>query len=251
MLPAHPARQWISLHDENEDQTTTWLFDVAFMLSNYHCIYGQGCQSIDSEPDPSETIGCCLHGAHLVDDDDVERVADNAALLEADEWHHHGRAARSGGPIKVKGGDQMTRTANGACIFLNPVGFAGGSGCALHIGAVNREQRPLDWKPAVCWQLPLRLDVHTDDYGHETVLVRSWERRDWGPGGNEFHWWCTEDDAAYSAASPVYLNAAEELTELVGDEIYARLVTELETWTRALPDRQTSLPRATPVSFIS
>ena len=217
---------WLELED---GASTTWLFDTGFLLSNYHCIYGQGCRSIDVEPDPTETLGCCVHGAHFVDGADRRRVAAHARQLDDDEWQHHGRAAKRGGPLKKnKKGEWVTRKAGGACIFLNREGFAGGAGCALHVAALNRGERPLDWKPTVCWQVPIRLDVHTDDYGYETVLVRAWQRRDWGPGGDEFNWWCTEADEAYTAAAPVYETAREELVELVGDDVYARLVVELE-----------------------
>ncbi len=111
---------------------------------------------------------------------------------------------------------------------MNREDFEGGPGCALHLGALNRGERPLDWKPTVCWQVPIRLDVHEDDYGYETVLVRAWERRDWGPGGNEFHWWCTEEEVAYSASSPVYETAREELVELMGLDVYERMSQQLD-----------------------
>ena len=236
MRLAHDPHQWIAL-DDNDG--TTWLFDLSFMLSNYQCIYGQGCQSIDVEPDPTETLGCCLHGAHFVDRDDRNRVMEKAALLGDDEWQYRQRAIDRGGPIKKKSGEWTTRKANGACIFLNRTDFTAGGGCALHTAALVRGERPLDWKPTVCWQLPIRLDFHEDEYGYETVLVRAWQRRDWGPGGDDFHWWCTEEEAAYSAASPVYLNAHEELTELAGEDIYQRLVVELD---KRVAETPVSLP---------
>lgn len=217
---------WLELDDE----ATTWLFDTSFLLSSFQCIYGQGCRSIDVEPDPTETLGCCVHGAHFVDRADRKRVAARAKQLNEDEWEQFANATGRGGPLKKnKKGEWVTRKVGGVCIFLNREGFAGGSGCALHIGALNRGERPLDWKPTVCWQVPIRLDVHTDDYGYETVLVRAWQRRDWGPGGDEFNWWCTDADEAYTAAAPVYLTASEELIELVGDDVYCRLVAELNT----------------------
>lgn len=230
MTPAHdsrpPPRDWLSIDD---GQSTTWLFDTAFLLSNYQCIYGHGCRSIEVEPGTSGSTGCCTHGAHFIDDQDRRRVAKLAAELDDDEWQHRTRAERRGGPIKKKkGGDWVTRKVDGACIFLNRDDFGGGPGCALHVAAVNRGERPLDWKPTVCWQVPIRLDVHSDDYGHETVLVRSWERRDWGPGGEEFHWWCIEAEEAYTATAPVYETARDELVELVGAEVYDRLVVELD-----------------------
>jgi hypothetical protein len=226
VLPPADNHEWLSLDD---DEGTTWLFDLAYFSSNYHCIYGQGCPSIETEPDLTGAIGCCSHGAHFVDLADRDRVAALVDQLGDDEWQLKRRALARGGPFKQHpGGDWVTRTAEGACIFLNRAGFAGGAGCALHAAALRRGRRPLDWKPTVCWQVPIRLDVHEDDYGHQTVLVRAWQRRDWGPGGADFHWWCIEEPAAYSAANPLYRSARAELIELVGEDVYNRLATELD-----------------------
>lgn len=227
MRPPQDGHDWFSIEDPNDN--ATWLFDVTFFLSDYSCIYGQGCQSIAESPTASNALGCCTHGAHFVDDEDRESVAGYVALLTPAEWQFHARAVQKGGPLKKKkDGDWVTRKVDGACIFLNRDGFEGGSGCALHHGAVNRGQRPLDWKPDVCWQVPIHLDIHEDEYGYETIFVRAWQRRDWGPGGSEFHWWCIDTDDAYSALSPLYLTAKDELVEMVGHGIYQQLVTELD-----------------------
>ncbi len=45
---------------------------------------------------------------------------------------------------------------DGACVFLNRPGFAGGAGCALHSLALRTGRHPLATKPDVCWQLPVR-----------------------------------------------------------------------------------------------
>ncbi|MEL7155151.1 MAG: hypothetical protein AAFN30_00975 [Actinomycetota bacterium] len=226
MHRAPDERQWLELTDADG---ATWLFDVDFLLSDYRCIYGEGCRSIEPEPDPTETIGCCSHGAHFIDGDDRRRVAAAADRLTPEQWQFHPRAAERGGPLKKKkSGEWVTRKAMGACIFLNRAGFAGGGGCALHIGALEAGERPLDWKPQVCWQVPIRLDVHTDDYGHETVMVRAWQRRDWGPGGAEFNWWCTESPEAHVGTEPFYRTAAEELAELLGPELHRQLVANLD-----------------------
>src|SRR5690606_35625455 len=115
-----------------------------------------------------------------------------------------------------------------ACIFLNRPGFPGGAGCALHRGALDANERPMDWKPGVCWQLPLRLDEQTDDTGHVTSTVREWKRRDWGAGGFEFRWWCTDAPDAFVGAEPVYVAMRDELVELVGMWAYERLVHHIE-----------------------
>ena len=198
-------------------------------MSGYQCIYGDGCRSIETEPDPTGTIGCCKHGAHFIDDEDRTSVTEVIPLLTKEEWQFQSRAAAKGGPLKQKkSGEWVTRKVDGACIFLNRDGFSGGAGCALHIGAISRGHRPLDWKPDVCWQVPIRLDIHEDEYGHETIFVRAWLRRDWGPGGDEFNWWCTESDEPYRGDRPLYVTAADELTEMVGEDVYRQLAAELD-----------------------
>ena len=122
----------------------------------------------------------------------------------------------------------VTRLVDDACIFLNRPGFAGGVGCALHIAALEAGERPLDWKPNVCWQVPLRLEHSTDENGHLTSRLREWKRRDWGEGGAEFHWWCTESPRRSSATEPVYESSRDEIVELVGQRIYDTLVAQLE-----------------------
>lgn len=240
MLPPADDHEWLSLHDEDG---ATWLFDLTHLRSNYRCIYGVGCPSIEPEPDPTGTIGCCSHGAHLADERDRDRVAARAAQLGPDEWQFRSRAR--GGPFKqLRNGDWMTRLAGGACVFLNRDDFAGGPGCALHGAALRRGERPLDWKPAVCWQVPIRLDVHEDDYGHQTMMVRAWQRRDWGAGGDDFHWWCIEEADAYTGSVPVVVDARDELVELIGESLYLRLVEAIE----ARAGQPASVPASTPVA---
>ena len=122
----------------------------------------------------------------------------------------------------------VTRLVDDACIFLNRPGSPQGAGCALHVAALEVGERPLDWKPNVCWQLPLRLEHSTDENGHVTSRLRDWKRRDWGAGGEDFHWWCTEGPEAYTGSEPVYVSARDEIVELVGAPIYERLLVALE-----------------------
>ena len=60
-----------------------------------------------------------------------------------------------------------------------------------------------------------------------TSLVREWKRRDWGAGGHEFHWWCTDSPEAFLGRVPVYRYLEDELVELVGRPVYDLLVREL------------------------
>lgn len=211
--------EWVSFDDPDEDRT--WVFDVTFLTSPWTCIYGRGCQGVLTGPAEDLQQGCCSYGAHFIDEADEAATLAYAERLTPVQWQHHDVARRKGGATKVnKAGERKTRLVNGACIFLNRPGFAGGIGCALHKGALDAGERPLDWKPAVCWQLPLRLEDHTDDDGHVTSTLREWKRRDWGEGGFEFHWWCTDDPDAFIDRSPVYVTMRDEIVELVGEQAY-------------------------------
>jgi hypothetical protein len=221
------AHEWFSFEDPDEERT--WLFDVTFLASRWTCIYGRGCQGVLTEPAAELQQGCCSYGAHLVDDEDRARVEACVERLDPQHWQYASVARRRGGPVKrTSAGEVVTRIVDGACIFLNRPGFAGGAGCALHQAALAVGERPLDWKPDVCWQLPLRRTDETDDHGHVVTTVREWKRRDWGDGGAEFAWWCTEAPEAFTGGEPVYRALRDELVELIGDLPYRVLAEQLD-----------------------
>lgn len=152
-----------------------------------------------------------------------------AATLTPDQWQHHDRVDQADEAVERDGERNWTTVVvDDACIFLNRPGFAGGHGCALHRGALEAEESIVDWKPEVCWQLPLRLEHHEDENGHSVSTLRQWRRHDWGTGGDDFHWWCTEDDLAFVDHTPVYLRLRDEIVALVGHELTDRLTTYLD-----------------------
>ena len=222
-----PATVPDDLHEylsfEDPDEQRTWVFDVTFLLSSWNCIYGHGCQGVLTGPAPEREEGCCSYGAHFIDDEDVATVEAAADRLTDEQWQHRRKGRRGGIHRTDKDGTRITRLVDGACIFLNRPGFAGGAGCALHRAALDAGERFMDWKPDVCWQLPLRLDEHTAEHGHVTSTLREWKRRDWGEGGFEFHWWCTESPEAFIGRQPVYVTMRDEITEMVGEPVYAIL----------------------------
>ncbi|CAN5394632.1 hypothetical protein BH23ACT3_BH23ACT3_15040 [soil metagenome] len=214
------------------------MFDATFLRSTHRCIYGNGCEGILDGPAAEMEQGCCSYGAHFVDDDDVQNVVRAFVRLSPRHMQFHAKARRGGflraGDADAEGNPTTTtRLVDDACIFLNRPGFDGGSGCSLHIAALEAGERPLDWKPNVCWQVPIRLEHTTDDLGHVISRLREWQRRDWGDGGAEFHWWCTEAPEAFVGAEPVYRSSSEEIVELIGREVYDLMVTQLERpgWT--------------------
>jgi hypothetical protein len=225
-MPYSDPHEWFSVEVDGD----TYLFDLTFLTSAWRCIYGAGCPGIDTAPRPELEIGCCSHGAHLLDKADRKKVKAMAERLTGDQWQLRDVAEELGGPVhRNDDGDWVTRTHDGGCIFLNRPDFHAGAGCSLHLMALENGERPIDTKPAVCWQVPLRLDYHRSDQGHLTYLLTEWRRRDWGEGGDDFHWWCTEDHGAFGPdGSPqVWETLRDEIVELVGEAPYGALVDHL------------------------
>ena len=200
---------------------TLWRFDRRFLASNWTCIWGRGCQGIGPVAAPELGYGCCSLGAELDGVDEALTLAATADALSPDIFQHHAEAA-AGGVFRDEARD-ATRVVDGACIFLNRVGFAGGAGCALHLAAVRAGESPIDWKPSVCWQLPIKVDWVMRDDDVEVATVRGWERRDWGDDGPAMAWCCTEGTDAYVGDRRVVDSLADELTEIVGQAVYVAL----------------------------
>lgn len=221
------AHEWVSFEDPEEERT--WIFDVTFLLSNWSCIFGNGCQGVLTGPTPELVQGCCSYGAHFTDDDDVARVVAAAETLTAEHWQFIKQGRKRGIVKTSKSGDKTTRLVDDACVFLNRPGFEAGAGCALHYAAVARGQSFIDLKPDVCWQLPLRREDEEQDDGHVTSTIREWRREHWGEGGEEFHWWCTESPDAFVGTRPVYEYLRDELVAMTSLEVYEMVVAYLRT----------------------
>jgi hypothetical protein len=228
-VPLDFPRAWIEFPDpDNAEQM--FRADLTWLCSRWNCIWGSGCQGIYAgRPDD----GCCTLGAHYSDSADEKRVRDAAGRLTAETWQFRDAAkAKRGGRLSMSetdaDGERQTRVHEGACIFLNRPGFAGGAGCALHALALREGRHPLETKPDVCWQLPVRRGydwVERPD-GSKVLMVTigEYDRRGWGPGGHELNWWCTGNTKAHTAAEPVYISYARELVELMGRAGYNALV---------------------------
>jgi hypothetical protein len=219
------AHEWVSFEDERQQRT--WLFDVTFLESPWRCIYGAGCQGVLTGPAEEMVQGCCSYGAHFVDEKDRRRVEKAARRLTSDQWQYKSRGKK--GTTKVKrNGEIVTRLVKDACIFLNRPDFHRGPGCALHVLAMDEGESYIPLKPEVCWQLPLRRDEQVDERGHVTTTIAQWDRRHWGAGGQDFHWWCTEAPEAFTGTERVVDSMREELVAMVGRRVYVRLYALLE-----------------------
>lgn len=214
------AHEWLSFDDPDEDRT--WVIDVTFLESSWNCIFGRGCQGVLTEPSPELVQGCCSYGAHFTGDADADRVLAAASTLTSAQWQFRSKGRRADGPLRrTKSGETITRLVGGACIFLNRPDHEGGAGCALHRAALERGMAPLELKPDVCWQLPLRREDAVGQDGHVTSTLTEWRRRHWGHGGADFAWWCTEAPEAFSGGMPVYRSMEAELTAMTGPGVYA------------------------------
>jgi hypothetical protein len=156
--------------------------------------------------------------------DEAEMISALAATIPPERFQHHAAAADlAAGGIFSDDERRATRIFDGACIFLNRPGFPGGEGCALHIEALATGESPLDWKPSVCWQLPIKVDWEAGPDGTERAHVRPWDRGDWGVDGDTMAWCCTEGELAFVGQRPVVESLEAELTALVGTEVYVEL----------------------------
>ena len=139
---------------EIDDGDTTWRFERDFLTSNWTCLFGKGCKGILAEKAEELHQGCCSLGAHFGDGEpgqaEARQLSAYVALLTPQQWQYHGIDT-------VYGDDERTHTrvVDGACVFLNRPGFAGGVGCALHLAAVESDESPTEWKTAAC-----RLGTH-------------------------------------------------------------------------------------------
>ena len=207
--------------EEIVDGDVTWRFDRSFLTSNWTCIWGRGCLGILDEPDEHAGRGCCSVGAHLDGEDEARLVSAMAAMVPRGRFQHADEAAEGG--IFSDGTRSNTRVVDGACIFLNRPGFEGGAGCALHLAAIDAGDPVSDWKPSVCWQLPIKVDWEQSGDGTEIATLRRWDRRDWGEIGETMAWCCTEGDRAYVGDRPVVDALADELSDIVGQTVFVEL----------------------------
>jgi hypothetical protein len=225
------SREWVEFFDPTDGEHLIRA-DVTWLCSRWTCIFGRGCRGITAG---APNLGCCTHGAFFSDKADQKRVLSYAQQLTADDWQLIDVGRKKSGKLDVVEKDSLandpdrtrTRVVDGACIFANRDGFRGGIGCALHAFALRTGRNPLETKPEVCWQLPIRRSQEWVDRPDETQLlvttITEFDRRSWGAGGHDLYWFCTSSPDAHIGGEPLYVSYAAELTELIGAEAYVRL----------------------------
>jgi hypothetical protein len=224
-------REWIDF-DHPDDPAHLIRADLTWLCSRWTCIFGRGCRGVvEGRPDD----GCCSHGAFFSDKKDEQRVKRAALELTPQTWQYAAAGTRRTGKLDVVEKDTVgeeadrrrTRTVDGACVFLNRPGFAGGAGCSLHSLALRTGRHPLETKPEICWQLPVRRAQEWVDRPDGTRILMStiseFDRRGWGEGGHDLHWYCTSSPDAHVGAEALYVSYRPELTALIGENGYAEL----------------------------
>ena len=222
-------RSWVEFTNP-DDADEVFRCDLTWLTSAWTCIFGGGCAGIyASSPD----AGCCTLGAHFADDEDHQRVAGAVARLGPDLWERH---AEGTGPLgwteTDADGELKTRAVEGACVFHNSPGFEGGYGCALHALALSEGREPLELKPDVCWQLPIRRHFRDVERGDGTnyleIQISEYTRAGWGPGGADLDWYCSANTEAHVAPEPLYVTNRAELVALMGEAAYDELAHQCE-----------------------
>jgi hypothetical protein len=231
-VPLDFAREWFEFTDPADAEHRVRA-DLTWLCSRWTCIFGRGCHGVvPGRPDD----GCCSHGAFFSDRADEKRVRRFATELTPEYWQYAAAAVRPGkAKLDVVEKDNVgddenrkrTRTVDGACIFLNRPGFEGGEGCSLHALALRTGRHPLETKPEVCWQLPVRREQEWVDRPDSTRVLLStvteFDRRGWGEGGHDLNWWCTSSPEAHIGNEPLYVSYAPELIALIGEAAYDEL----------------------------
>jgi hypothetical protein len=215
-----------------EDDTEVFRIDLTWLTSRWACIFGEGCPGIYADrPDD----GCCTLGAHFADKADEKRVRKAVKQLDPDIWQYYSEGTKRGwveleDEENVDEGEEpgrKTRVVDGACIFHNRPGFAGGYGCALHHLAARQGRDFIETKPDVCWQLPIRRQFRevelNDGTSYTEVSIGEYSREGWGAGGHDLDWYCSANTEAHNAPEPVYLSNRSELVALMGERAYQLL----------------------------
>jgi hypothetical protein len=221
-------REWIEFIDP-ADGDHLIRADLTWLLSRWGCLFGRGCHGIVAG---GAADGCCTHGAFFTDADDERRVRAAVRRLTPRTWQHYRRGFARYTELDTLDEEKparrtATRGEEGPCVFLNDVDFPGGGGCALHAQALRDGVHPLEYKPDVCWQLPIRRDqqwVKRPDGSRVLVsTLGEFDRRGWGAGGHDLDWWCTSSPEAHIGTRPMYQSYGPELTALIGASAYERL----------------------------
>lgn len=241
---------WFDTPVDENGEYETWLVHVNFLLSNWTCIYAQGCPGLTpaNQNRYFDDVGCCKLGAWFSDTEDYEHTEQMMSELTDEDWDAEQRAyvEKNGFAIVYKQDEDeinaKTRVNGFGCVFANrndgSVGKTGKTGCAFHHLAERTGRDHVDTMPWVCWQLPIKYDYNEELEAH---TIYPWNVDQWGePDEDGSHdsmscWWCVDSPEAYVGEQSVYRTMERELRKIMKDEVYEQMVPLLEARAPSLP----------------
>jgi hypothetical protein len=239
-------RQWLEVVDDDDDY---WLIDMTFMLSTYRCTFGDGCPGGWGAESYS---GCCATAPFFDDDEDPHRLQQYVDRLKPEHTDNYDEIHKRW--LIERTNDTQLRKLNGYCIFFNKGAADGTIGCSLHAEAVRVGEDWRDWKPNICWTVPIRVD----EEGNYNTLT-AWDRDEhggWGQKGDGSEgFWCIDDQANYPAVGVrVYESLSNEITRILGADAYKKVAEHCEAQMLMEESREASLlgisvDRSVPVSI--
>lgn len=228
------------------------LCDVEFLLSGYECTFGKGCPGVLGNSD----VGCCYLGTTIYDKE-LDEVTRRVSMLTPSDWQFHGAKWSRKNKTGHKSEKRQTTTVvhNGVegCVFANRHDFEGGAGCAFHRAALVRGENPIDWKPEICWTVPIQLDYIAEN---NLAVLRQVGHWDWSGVDEQelsvLNWWCTDDNSAWQSSTPVFVSLAQELERTLTNyfedhEVWPAVRSMLEELWESAPSIE---PVAVPVSVM-
>ena len=244
--PLDFPREWIEFIDPADAEH--WIrADMTWLCSRWTCIFGRGCHgTIEGQ----SSTGCCNHGAYFSDKRRPQARAQLRQAVDPEDWQLYDEGRDAKGRSRTRRRSTTTtrtdpRRDGGRCLHVRqPRGTSGWHRLRAARPRAQHGLNPLETKPEVCWQLPVRREQDWVERPDETKVLRStiaeFDRRGWGEGGHDLDWYCTTSPEAHIGHEPMYVSYAPELIALIGEPAY-QVLAELcgrlcsSAWSPSIP----------------
>ena len=250
-MPPLDLHEWISFEDDHEQRT--WVFDATFLRSNWSCIYGAGCKGVldarrhRARPGLLQLRRPLRRRRRRADRARRARPARAAPLAEPQEGPQQGRP-------RDRGRRHQDPRRRRRVHLPQPARLRRRRRLrAAHRRARGRRAATSTGSPTCAGSCRCASSTTPTTTATSPRRLREWKRRDWGEGGDEFHWWCTESDDAFVGGAPVYQYLRDEIIEMVGQAAYDQMVIAARTPAvdPAPPPRHPPLSRAPTVVAVT
>ena len=222
-------REWIEFADP-ADPDHLIRADLTWLLSRWTCIFGRGCHGIIAGPGRRRLLLArrVLHRRG-------RREAGHGAaakLLTPQTWQHYRRGLqelhRDGHGRRHEPGPahrHPARTARASSSTTPTSPAAAAARCTARRCATACTRWSTSRTCAgSCRSAATRSGPSGPTARRSCVTVLAeFDRRGWGEGGHDLHWWCTSSPDAHVGSEPMYLSYGPELTALIGEKAYDEL----------------------------